>query len=41
MKAGKEAEVAGEVIPIAATGALITNQVKNVLKDYLTQTLKE
>jgi len=28
VKAGKEAEVAGEVIPIAAGGALITNQVK-------------
>ena len=32
MKAGKEAEVAGEVIPIAATGALITNQVKKKLR---------
>ena len=32
MKAGKEAEVAGEVIPIAATGALITNQLKKKLK---------
>ena len=32
MKAGKEAEVAGEVIPIAAGGALITNQMKKVLK---------
>jgi len=32
MKAGKEAEVAGEVIPIAAGGALITNQVKKKLK---------
>ena len=32
MKAGKEAEVAGEVIPIAATGALITNQVKKKLQ---------
>ena len=32
MKAGKEAEVAGEVIPIAATGALVTNQVKKKLK---------
>ena len=32
MKAGKEAEVAGEVIPIAAGGALITNQAKKKLK---------
>ena len=32
MKAGKEAEVAGEVIPIAAGGALITNQLKKKLK---------
>ena len=32
MKAGKEAEVAGEVIPIAGTGALITNQLKKKLK---------
>ena len=32
VKAGKEAEVAGEVIPIAAGGALITNQVKKKLK---------
>lgn len=32
MKAGKEAEVAGEVIPVAATGALITNQLKKKLK---------
>ena len=32
VKAGKEAEVAGEVIPIAATGALVTNQVKKKLK---------
>jgi hypothetical protein len=32
MKQGKEAEVAGEVIPIAATGALITNQLKKKLK---------
>ena len=32
MKQGKEAEVAGEVIPIAAGGALITNQMKKVLK---------
>ena len=32
MKAGKEAEVAGEVIPIAAGGALITNQMKKILK---------
>jgi len=32
MRAGKEAEVAGEVIPIAATGALITNQLKKKLK---------
>ena len=32
MKAGKEAEVAGEVIPIAASGALVTNQMKKVLK---------
>jgi hypothetical protein len=32
VKAGKEAEVAGEVIPVAATGALITNQVKKKLK---------
>ena len=30
--AGKEAEVAGEVIPIAAGGALITNQLKKKLK---------
>ena len=32
MKAGKEAEVAGEVIPIAAGGALLTNQLKKKLK---------
>jgi len=32
MKAGKEAEVAGEVVPIAAGGALVTNQMKKVLK---------
>ena len=32
MKAGKEAEVAGEVVPIAATGALLTNQLKKKLK---------
>ena len=32
VKAGKEAEVAGEVIPIAAGGALITNQLKKKLK---------
>jgi len=32
VKAGKEAEVAGEVIPIAAGGALVTNQVKKKLK---------
>ena len=32
MKAGQEAEVAGEVIPIAASGALITNQLKKKLK---------
>ena len=32
MKQGKEAEVAGEVVPIAATGALITNQLKKKLK---------
>ena len=32
MKAGKELEVAGEVIPIAAGGALITNQAKKKLK---------
>ena len=32
MKQGKEAEVAGEVIPIAASGALITNQLKKKLK---------
>jgi hypothetical protein len=32
MKAGKELEVAGEVIPIAAGGALITNQMKKILK---------
>ena len=32
MKAGKEAEVAGEVVPIAGTGALITNQLKKKLK---------
>ena len=34
VKAGKEAEVAGEVIPVAATGALITNQVKEKIKSY-------
>ena len=32
MKAGKELEVAGEVVPVAAGGALITNQMKKVLK---------
>jgi hypothetical protein len=32
MKAGKELEVAGEVVPIAAGGALVTNQMKKVLK---------
>ena len=32
MKQGKEAEVAGEVVPIAAGGALITNQMKKILK---------
>ena len=32
MQQGKEAEVAGEVIPIAAGGALLTNQLKKKLK---------
>ena len=41
MKAGKEAEVAGEVIPIAATGALITNQVKKKLKAMNEEQKKE
>ncbi len=41
MKAGKEAEVAGEVIPIAAGGALITNQVKKKLKAMNEEQKKE
>ncbi len=41
MKAGKEAEVAGEVIPVAATGALITNQVKKKLKAMNEEQKKE
>ena len=32
MKAGKELEVAGEVVPVAAGGALITNQMKKGVK---------
>ena len=41
MKAGKEAEVAGEVIPIAAGGALITNQLKKKLKAMNEEQKKE
>ena len=41
MKAGKEAEVAGEVIPIAASGALITNQLKKKLKAMNEEQKKE
>ena len=41
VKAGKEAEVAGEVIPVAATGALITNQVKKKLKAMNEEQKKE
>jgi len=41
VKAGKEAEVAGEVIPIAAGGALITNQVKKKLKAMNEEQKKE
>ena len=41
MKAGKEAEVAGEVIPVAATGALITNQLKKKLKAMNEEQKKE
>ena len=41
MKAGKEAEVAGEVIPIAAGGALLTNQLKKKLKAMNEEQKKE
>ena len=41
MKAGKEAEVAGEVIPIAASGALLTNQLKKKLKAMNEEQKKE
>ena len=41
MKEGKEAEVAGEVIPIAAGGALITNQLKKKLKAMNEEQKKE
>tara|TARA_R100000655_G_scaffold36171_1_gene70349 strand:- start:15 stop:1973 length:1959 start_codon:yes stop_codon:yes gene_type:complete len=41
VKAGKEAEVAGEVIPIAAGGALLTNQLKKKLKSMNEEQKKE
>ena len=41
MKEGKELEVASEVIPIAASGALVTNQLKKMLKNMNEEQKKE
>ena len=41
MQAGKELEVASEVIPIAASGALVTNQLKKMLKNMNMEQKKE
>ena len=41
MQAGKELEVASEVIPIAASGALVTNQLKKMLKNMNEEQKKE
>ena len=41
MQQGKELEVASEVIPIAASGALVTNQLKKMLKNMNEEQKKE
>ena len=41
MQQGKELEVASEVIPIAASGALVTNQLKKMLRNMNEEQKKE